>query len=216
MENKKPIIIAAIIVIIIAAGWALTAKFRELKSSDKITPSVSGEPKNPDLTAEKETSLIPPAARNTSFMTGTVEKIENNTLYLTVGTQVLTLQITPDYAIFLEEGDDLIATDLAKLKEGSKVKVRHKTPAAPPDKKFIPSGANQGVVTAINDTSMTLQMEAGMKVVDITSKPNIYMMEGETSVPKTAYDLKVGSIVTIAYADEATKSVVVVVRIDQL
>lgn len=215
MENKKPIIIAVIVLIVILTSGVLIVKLKNFKRAGE-PPSFVAPLGESDNTSGKETILVQPTARNIFPVTGTVENIENNTLFLATDARGLALEITPDYTIFLEDGDKLLVSNLAELQKGSKVKIRYNGSKTPADKTFIPNGANQGVVTAIDDASMTLQMEAGEKVVDITAKPNIYLMEGETSVSKKASDLRIGSIVTIAYADEAARAVVVAVRIDQL
>lgn len=102
-----------------------------------------------------------------------------------------------------------------QLRIGTKVSVRYTGPVTPQNN-TIASNANQGIITAVKEDSITIKMASGEKTIEITPVTSIYSLNGDQAVDKKFSDIKIGSTVTVAYADDSTKTVVVAIRIDKL
>lgn len=226
MENKKTLIVAVIILIILVTGWVLTVKFSNFKSTEKSTLSVSGETKNPEVTSEKNKISNSPTSKESVSITstsfdissaeGTVVGINANnnlTLLTDVGEKIIS--ITPQHAIFMVEDSKQVEISSNQLRIGTKVSVRYTGPVTPQNN-TIASNANQGIITAVKEDSITIKMVSGEKTIEITPVTSIYSLNGDQAVDKKFSDIKIGSTVTVAYADDSTKTVVVAIRIDKL
>lgn len=218
MENKKPLIIVAIVLLVALTGWVLIVKLKDLKTAKNANPLAVNEAKKTDQETVNQEATNKEAYENidTSKLPsdGTVLGIQNNTVTLLTNAGEKTVEITPDYTIYLINGNKQDAVKIADLKKGSEVRIRYDGQEKPP--KINTSDANQGSVTAIGAQSITVKMDSGEKVIDTTANPTIYLVEGGQSVLKKVSDLKIGTIVTVAYADAVTKALAVAIRIDKL
>lgn len=218
MKNKKTLIIVIIVLIVALTSWLLMGKFNDLKTAKNANSPAVNEAKKTDQEIADQKATNKEAYENidTSKLPsdGTVLDIQNDTVTLLTNAGEKTIEITPDYAIYLVSGDKQGEVKITDLEKGSEVRIRYDGPNKPP--KINTSDANQGSVTAIDASSVTVKMDSGEKVIDTTANPTIYLVEGDQSVLKKVSDLKIGTIVTVAYADAITKALAVAIRIDKL
>lgn len=206
MENKKPIIIGVVALLILAAGWMLVGKFKDLKSAKNVNPPVSDKTQKNDSVTTKESVVT----------RGVVTDFTSDSLTLKTETGETIIENTPETTIYMLDETGLpVETKITDLKKDAKALVVHEE-SVTREKVFV-SSIIQGAVTAITDGKISIQtIDEGTKVVDITASPTIYMGDGDQAVDMQVSDIKIGSEITVAYADAETKLQVVSIRIDKL